>query len=119
MTINIRSGGAVTKAFIGSGNEEFNDESSEEGFRDAEEQRRAFASPEYQASAWYRARVQEAVAAGMTVKDAAPKAGVLDGGQCNGSYQVRGQPVDEAPTAERELTEHEKAMIAKAERHGF
>ncbi|MCK1531162.1 hypothetical protein IVB15_26505 [Bradyrhizobium sp. 182] len=119
MTINIRSGGAVTTAVIGSGNEEFNDESSEEGFRDAAELRQAFRDPRYQTSAWFRARVQEAVAAGTTIKDAAPGASALDGGKLTGRYQVRGNPMDEAPPAERQLTEHEKAMIAKATAHGL
>ncbi|WP_375780467.1 hypothetical protein ACE103_17650 [Bradyrhizobium sp. ma5] len=114
--ITVRRVGAVTSTVLGNENEEFTGD-TEVGFRDREELMNAFKDPQYARSEYFRQRVAEAMAATMSAK---PSAGsLLDGGQLRGSFQVRGQPMDEAPAAERQLTAHELEMIAKAEKHGL
>jgi hypothetical protein len=118
MTINIKGNSGVTSAYIGSSNEEYSEESGD-ALGDAEALRVAMRDARYATSASYRKTVENAIAASMVIKSDAPGASALSGGQLNGRYQVRGNPMDEAPAADRQLTEHEQAMIAKAEKHGF
>lgn len=109
--------GHVTKAIVGSANENL---STEDGFGDAEALRRAFRDPRYQTSASYRQLVADAIDASEAIKSAAPGATVLDGGQLNGRFQVTPRVThDEAPDANRELSDHDREMIAKAEKHGL
>lgn len=115
--IKVRSVGGVTRAFISGADEQY---PGDDPIGDAEALRRAMRDERYATSASYRKTVEEAIAESMVIKDAAPAAEVLDGGQLNGRFQVQPQNPHDAPAPEQmELGEHELAMIAKAERHGF
>jgi hypothetical protein len=107
--------GGTVSATIGGSNEEYLNDASVEPCGDTEALRQLFSDSRYPRSASYRAYVAEQVARSMTVRNES----LPGGGQLNGSYQVRGNPIDEAPPAQRELTEHDKRMIELAERHGL
>lgn len=107
----------VATAIIGSPNENLSDE---DGFGDAEALRRAFRDPRYQTSASYRKLVQDAIEASEAIKDAAPGASALTGGQLNGSFQVTPRVThDDASAAPDYSDEHSQRMIALATSRGL
>ncbi|NOJ48429.1 hypothetical protein [Bradyrhizobium archetypum] len=108
--IYARLTGGITRASISGDNAHF---PGDDPIGDGEALRQAMRDPRYSKSASYRAMVEEAIAESMVVSSDP------NSGQLNGRFQVRGNPIDEAPPAERELTEHEQAMIALAEKHGL
>jgi hypothetical protein len=111
----VRATGGVTRASLASENETFDltPDGEEDAIGDREALRRAFADPRYQSSASYRAMVADCIARSQVV--AAPQQSFESAGR----FQVRGNPIDEAPPVERELTPHDLEMIAKAEKHGL
>lgn len=113
--INVRATGGVTSAQIGSDSDSFDvlpDGVTEDELGDTASLRASFRDPRYATSASFRQRVAEAIANSQVISSSTPDAGAV-------RYQVRGNPIDEAPPVERELSDHDKRMIALAERHGL
>jgi hypothetical protein len=66
----------------------------------------------YETNPSYRLQVEEEIAKSMV-------GNVSNANAAGGRFQATPQVIHDAPPVERELTDHEKEMLSKAQKHGF